>query len=481
MSANDKFPRPGSVPAPRDAGLPAPGGADAPDSADGGALAPGGLGETAPEFAEFQPDALEIEARPAPVAARLTLYAILAFVLAALAWACLAKLDRIVAAQGKITASGKNIVIQPMEASIIKDILVSEGETVKKGQPLVRLDTDFAGGGFEEQEKRRESLIAQIWRLECESSGDCPPMAAAPKEDLDLQEKILSERRQEYASRLESLDKKIDELTARLATNAAAAGQARKQIEIAKTLEDMYRDVFEKGASSKLELMRAKSGRIEAETLLKKLTNEAEEIKQSLDGAEADRESFARNWNQKIATELVDARRELDQADERGRRSSRLRELAELSAPAPGVVLELAQRSIGSVVDQGEPIMTLSPLDAPLEAEINVDAKDIGYLRAGDPARIKLDAFPFQRHGVLEGKIRTISPDAFETETPEGKGLAYRVRIEITKNELTSVPSDFRLIPGMTLTGEIKVGERRAITYLLYPVIRVFDETMREP
>ncbi len=475
MSAPPETPRPGRVPAAREQDVPARTGEPemSPPLSD-----PRNAG---PDFAEFQPDALEIEARPAPVAARLTLYAILAFLLTALAWSCLAKLDRVVAAPGKIAASGKNIVIQPMETSIIKDILVSEGQSVAKGQPLVRLDPDFSGGGFEEQEKRRQSLLAQIWRLECETSGRCPPLAAAPKEELDLQEKILDERRQEYASRLESLDKKIEELEARLHTNEAASGQARKQIEIAKTLEDMYKDVFEKGASSKLELMRAKSGRIEAETLLKKLTNEAEEIRQSLDGARADRESFIRNWNQEAATELVGARRELDQTEERGRRSSRLRELAELDAPAPGVVLELAQRAVGSVVDQGEPIMTLTPLDVPLEAEVNVDARDIGFLRVGDPARIKLDAFPFQRHGVLEGAIRTISPDAFETETPEGKGLAYRVRIAITKNGLTAVPPDFKLLPGMALTGEIKVGERRAITYLLYPVIRVFDETMREP
>lgn len=462
---------------PRDEKLPAPSDRDGPI----GRTEPPARRETAPEFADFQPDALEIEARPAPVAARLTLYAILAFLLTALAWSCLAKVDRIVTAPGKVVSSGKNISIQPLQTSIIKEILVSEGERVKAGQPLVRLDPTFAEAGYDEQEKRLYSLMAQVWRLECETTNRCAPLATVPKEEMDMQESILAERRQEYASKLEAQDKNIQEIEARLATNKTAAGQARKQIEIAKSLEAMYQDVFEKGASSKLEYMRAKSGRIDAETLLKKLNDEADELRQSLLRAKAEREGFARNWKQEAVTELVNAKRELDQVEEDQRKASRLRELSELTAPGPGIVLELAQRTEGSVVNQGEPIMTLVPLDGNLEAEVNVAARDIGFIRAGDPVRLKLDAFPFQRHGILEGTLRTISPDAFEEDSPEGQVLTYRARVAVTKTELRAVPPDFHLFPGMALTAEIKVGSRRVITYLLYPIIRTFDETMREP
>jgi len=145
------------------------------------------------------------------------------------------------------------------------------------------------------------------------------------------------------------------------------------------------------------------------------------------------------------------------------------------------VVLELVRKSVGSVVDQGEAVVTLVPLEAPLEAEAEVLAADIGFIREGDPVRVKLDAFPFQRHGVLEGLVRTISADAFEKNTAEGPRLLYRIRVAIGKTGLQAVPRDFRLIPGMGLTTEIKVGDRRVITYLLYPLIRSFDESMREP
>jgi HlyD family type I secretion membrane fusion protein len=453
-----------------------------------------------PDFARYQPHALEVELRPAPAAARLTLWLMAAFLAFAAGWACLAKVDRVVTAQGRIISPETNLVVQPMEASIIREVYVSVGQRVETGQPLAALDPTFAEAGAAELEKRAASLTAQAWRLEAEIGeppGDAgasgrkaaapvaaklpPPPQGVPEAEMEAQRALFLKRREEHHARAASLERTAAEIEARRRTNSTAAEQARKQIALAKNLEDMYRDVFEKGASSRLEYMKAQSARIEAETRLAQLGAEAGELAEALGRARAEREGFVTAWRAAAMKELVETRRELDQIAERARKAGRLRELVTLKAPKDGVVLEIVKKSAGSVVGAGEPVVTLAPANAGLEAEAEVKASDIGFIREGDPARIKLDAFPFQRHGTLDGRVRLVNPDAFEKQTPEGVQLCYRLRVNVERADLRAVPRDFRLMLGMGLTAEIRVGERRVIAYLLYPLIRSFDETMREP
>lgn len=433
------------------------------------------------EFHGFQPDAVEAELTPVPPRARWTLYLLALFVATALLWASLATVDRVVVAPGKITSRQEKLVVQPLEPSVIKEIHVSVGQRVEAGQVLVTLDPTFAEAGLDEQAKRHQSLQAAVWRLECETSDRKPPPPDVPQEEIAAQQALLDRRREEHASRLSVLDQSVRELQARLNTNASAMVQARKQIRLAQDMENMFREVFEKGASSRLEFMRAQSARIEAESQLLQLGNEALEVQQSLGKAVAEREGYVNAWRGAAMKELVETRRELDQTGERARRAARIKELVTLKAPAPGIVLDLAHKSVGSVADKTEPLITLVPLDSVLEAEAEVAAADIGFIRENDPVRIKLDAFPFQRHGLVHGSVRSISPDAFEKNTPEGAKLLYRIRVTADSIELKAVPKDFRVFPGMGLSAEIKVGDRRVITYLLYPVIRSLDETMREP
>ncbi|MBI4803723.1 MAG: HlyD family type I secretion periplasmic adaptor subunit [Desulfovibrio sp.] len=445
---------------------------------------PAKRGESSPKahgFASFQSDALEIESRPIPVRARFVLYLSAFFFLAALAWACIARMDMVVSATGKLVSGEKNMVVQPMESVVVKEVLVSVGQRVVRDQPLAILDPTFAEAGFEEQAKRRRSLAAQVWRLGCETSGTCPPPDGLAPEEVSAQREIMLKRQAENASRVNALNRSIAELEARIQTNRTAEEQARKQVAISQDLEAMYQDVFKQGASSKLEYMKAQSAKIEAESQRKKFANEALELKQSLERAKAELQTFNSSWVGGAMKELVDARRELDQVEERERKASRLKDLIVLKAPQAGIVLELGKYAAGAVVAQGETVAILVPLDGALEAEAEVRASDIGYIREGDKTRIKVEAFPFQRHGVLDGTVRTVSADAFEKDSPEGRQLMYRTRIALQGANLRAVPADMRLIPGMTLTAEIKVGSRRVITYLLYPVIRSLDETMREP
>jgi HlyD family secretion protein len=152
------------------------------------------------------------------------------------------------------------------------------------------------------------------------------------------------------------------------------------------------------------------------------------------------------------------------------------------------VVLELGQRSIGSVAKEAEPLVTLVPADNRVEAEVDVDSSDVARLRVGDSVRVKFDALPFQRHGTVDGTLRVITENSFQPDKnrngdskPDGQPAFFRARIALGPLALRDVPADFRLIPGMTATAEIKVGRRTIISYLLDPIVRLFDESLREP
>ena len=216
------------------------------------------------DLAAFLPAALEVEALQRPGRARIVLYLMAAFCVAALAWACLAEVDTIVAAQGKLVSHQQHLVVQPFETSVVKKVHVVLGQRVEKGQVLATLDPTFAEAGFDEQAKRRASFQAQLWRLECESDRSCPEPRSLEPAELALQRAVMIGREREFSSRSESLGRTTRELEARLATNKTLAEQVRKQITIAKSVEAMYHEVYEKGASSRLEYLKAESARIES-------------------------------------------------------------------------------------------------------------------------------------------------------------------------------------------------------------------------
>jgi hemolysin D len=141
------------------------------------------------------------------------------------------------------------------------------------------------------------------------------------------------------------------------------------------------------------------------------------------------------------------------------------------------------------VAKQAEALFTLVPAGSPLEAEVMIHPRDIGHVAAGQPARIKLDAFPFQKHGTVSGHVRTVSRDAFPSDG-EGRGnpgqgqpptLFYRARISLDDTGLRALPDGAGLIPGMAVQGEVRVGQKRVIAYFLYPLMQVADEGIREP
>lgn len=432
---------------------------------------------------DFQSDALEIEHRPLPRSARLTLYFLLALIATAIGWSAVSYIDRIVVAHGKLVTTAPTIVVQPMETSLIRTINVRAGDIVRQGDILATLDPTFTAADVGQLEYKLASLAAQIARLEAELD-DRPylPPEGTVTADERLQAITYAKRRQQFEARLRAFDQQLAQAEAGIATKKADWQRLSARLAVAKEVESMRAELYQGNTGSKLNLLESRSARMQVERDMQLALSQTKESEEDIGRVQAERQAFIEEWRQKVAEELATLRREHNDVAKPLDKAQKRNALVVLRSPVDAEVLEVAERSIGSVLREAESFFTLVPLNVPLEAEVSIDAKDIGFVSADALARIKLDAYPFQKHGTLTGAVRTISEDAF-TEKDKDKPQApfYRSRIVLAPPELRAVPATFRLIPGMTVSAEIKAGERTVLSYFLYPLLRGLDESIREP
>ena len=432
---------------------------------------------------DFLSDPEEIERRPVPFAALAAVYLLAALVLSAIVWASVSEIDQVVVTRGRIITPEANIVMQPLETAVVQTIDVRVGQIVKKGQKLASLDPTFAAADASQLRSRLESLDTQVARLESEIAGKAS-RADGTSADARLQASLSVEKQEHYRSRLQRLDEAIGRAQAGLITNARDQQVLGARVRSLAEIEAMQEKLMEQQYGARLKLLEAREKRLEVERDLEQALSREAELKRDLWAAQAERTTFVKEWRQKAMEELMSVRRDRDSISEQLQKADRRSTLVVLSAPADAVVLDIAKRSIGSVVKEAEPLITLVPLNTALEAEVQIETDDIGYVKLGDPARIKLDAFPFQRHGTIDGKLHTLSEDSFARERASSVGrsdLYYLGRVAVGEINLRRVPREMRLVPGMTLTAEIVVGKQTVISYFAYPLMRGLDEAIREP
>jgi hemolysin D len=431
---------------------------------------------------EFLPDVVGLEERPAPFAARALLLAIVALVVAAVVWASMVEVDRVVTARGRLVSTGRHVLIQPLETGVVRSIDVAVGQTVREGDRLAVLDPTFAEADLAAMQALLTSLDAQVARLRAELDGDTPERFSADEAEDALQRGLYLDRLATQEARARALDAEIREVAAQQLSNGRDRQSLAAQLAVYDELVEMRRGLMQRELSSRVQYLDALSQKLALERELIQRETEAPELEQRHAALVARLEGLASEARAQAAEELQKALRERDNLLEDLRKAERRKGLVELSAPADAVVLDIGKAAgVGSVIQQAEPLFTLLPLNAPLELLAEVTPSDIGRLRVGDPVRIKVDALPYQRHGTLDGAVRLISEDTFERDGPQGREAVYRVWATLESTAFRDVPEDFRLIPGMTGTGEIQIGSRRLLSYFVYPVLRVLDESFREP
>jgi HlyD family secretion protein len=440
-----------------------------------------------PEILEFQSDAVELEESAPPGLARLTLYAVALFLACATAWASLSSIDEIVVAPGKLVTTRPMLVVQPLETSIIRSIEVKVGDVVHAGQPLATLDPTFVEADADQLQGKMETLNAQIARIKAELAGKSYEPPAQPTADEILQAGLFSQRKAYYDAKLHDFATQTAQAAATLAAARDEEGVLIKRLDGLHQIDDMRSTLADKGTGSRLSYLQGHDLSLDVEANLGRVRGSQTETRQTLEKAKAERETFIEDFRRTSMEKLVELRDTRAAVGEELKKADLRRSMSILTAPSEAAVLDIAQRSIGSVAREAEPLFTLVPLNVPLEAEVTIAAKDIGYVAQNDTARVKFDAFPFQKHGTANGTVRTLSQDTFAPDqkalekAPGGASPFYRARIELPEIKLRSLPAGFRFIPGMTLQAEIVTGHRTVISYFLYPLLRGLDESLREP
>lgn len=436
---------------------------------------------------QFQSETDEIREAPEPLAARAAVFVLGGLIVVMLAMTTIASVDRVITSVGgKIVATEEPSVFQALDPSIIKSINVREGDIVSGGQLLATLDPTFAAADVSQLRQQIASLKAQVERATAEQKHRAPSFGAASDPNLApyaaLQQSLYDQQVAALNAQLHSFDEKIAEAQATVDKFKQDELRYQDREKIAQQIEDMREKLNKSGSGSLLNLLLASDTRLEALRNMEEDHNSLVEAEHTLSSLMSDRDAAIQQWNATVSQEIVTAQTALDQANAQLTKAVKHQDLVRLVAPEPSMVLSIAKLSVGSVLKEGDPLLTLVPLRTPLEAEIQIASRDIGFIRAGDPCTLKVDAFKYFEHGAAEGRVRWISEGAF-TNDGDGKevGAYYKARISIDKMKFTGVPENFRLIPGMTLSADVKVGTRSVFRYLMGGFIRGAGEAMREP
>ncbi len=430
------------------------------------------------KIVEFQPDALEIKNERLPFAVRFCVWAPLILLLAAILWAYLAKVDVVVQANGKLVTDEPTIVMKPLERSVIRKINVRIGDVVKKDQPLITFDPTINNADAERLKNEIDALTAQLNRLRAEFDGVSYP--GGPNQFEKWQQAIFKQRQEYYREKMNYYAEALLQLDASEKNKKDTLAKQKERLKEVLRLEVMYKQLHSKNAASLKDLIQMSMDRMSMEATVDSLSNDILELAHKRGTTQAEKNAFIQEWRNKISEDMVTAERDLTKNLKEYDQVVQLVKYVYLRAPCDAVVHEISSFSPGSAVREAEALITLVPMTGHIELEAEIRPQDIGRVSIGSNVRIKLTAYPFQKHGTLDGVVRNISEDTLQKEQNGGNTNYYRARITVS-GKLEQVKKSFRLIPGMEATAEIKSGDRRVIEYILYPLIKALDETAREP
>ncbi len=404
-------------------------------------------------------------------------------------WAIFGRLDIVVVADGKLIPANYLKIVQPSEAGIVKEILVREGDRVIAGQTLMRMDALFTDADLDSilQEHARKKLTLE--RIDAELGGELfEPSLTAPAA-------LAREMNSQFQANREALAAALEEEQSRLVKAQQELGAARQQKTRLEAVLPHYQEqdeAFEKliksgyagtsmGSEKRRELIEKQQELAVQEHPIASAQASIEQSRKKLRQIEAD-------YLRMLHAERSETQSQLDKLTKEMEKQLHRRALLELKAPEDGVVKDLATHTAGTVVQPGTVLASLVPLDGTLKVEVWVSNEDIGFVRAGQPVKLKFAAYPFQKYGMGHGTIEHLSADAQSEEEARDKGsmaqgqrpLRYKALVAMESTALDMNGIQYPLSVGMQTAAEILLGDRSVAEYLLSPVKKAWHEFGRE-
>ena len=439
---------------------------------------------------DFAPAILRAQHQPPSPLPRLVLYTVLGLFGVMLLWAIFGRLDIIAVAQGKLVPQSFLKIVQPAESGIVKELLVKEGDEVREGQVLIRMDTSIS----EAENKTLQSELAlkslQLRRIEAEllgaplkkEAGDSPALFAKV-------EAQYRERRQAYLDGLQQEQAALRKAKEDLSSAMEIQDKLSQTLPAYRQQEEAFAKLAKDGYATKLMALEKSRDRIEKEQDLRAQNYNVASLKASISQSEKKIAQITSTYRSQLQNEQVEAQGQYEKLQQDWEKQSHRHALLELRAPQDGIVKDLATHTVGSVVSPGTVLLTLVPRNDPMQAEVWVTNLDAGFVRPSQPVKLKFTAYPFQQYGMVQGEVLQVSPDASEAPTksdknnPGGDNLAqsgFRTIVSLKAPYLERDGVKHQLSPGMQVSAEINLGSRTVLEYLLSPIQKTMHEAGRE-
>ncbi|MBV2133360.1 HlyD family type I secretion periplasmic adaptor subunit [Pseudomonas sp. MAP12] len=417
----------------------------------------------------------------APRVVRLTIWALIGFVLFFLTWAHFAVIEEVTRGEGKAVPSSRLQKIQNLEGGIVAEIFVHDGQVVEAGTPLLRLDDTRFASNVGETEADRLALELRVERLKAEVAGlplsfpEALRSQAAALADSELA--LFDSRQKQLQDEIAGLEEQLTQRRQELREYASKQGQFRNSLTLLRQEIRMSEPLVAEGAASEVELLRLRRAEVEARGQLEATSLAIPRAEAAI--AEVERkigETHAR-FRSEALTQLNEMQTELSKVQSTGKALEDRVKRTLVTSPVRGIIKQVLVNTIGGVIQPGNDLVEIVPLDDTLLVEARIRPQDIAFLHPGQTATVKFTAYDYTIYGGLKAKLEQIGAD---TVTDEDGNSFYVIKLRTEKSHLGSSENPLLIIPGMVASVDILTGEKSILSYLLKPILRARAEALRE-
>ncbi|AFJ48163.1 HlyD family type I secretion periplasmic adaptor subunit [Shimwellia blattae] len=417
----------------------------------------------------------------APRASRITLWACFAFLMALIIWAACAQVDEVTRGEGKAIPSSRLQKIQNLEGGIISEVFVHEGEIVEAGQPLLRLDDTRFRSNVGESEADRNALIARIARLQAQL--DDKPLALSPEIERDApgvasgERELFNAQRERFRNEISGLEEQLVQRRQELLDYKSKSTQFRQSLGLLQQELRMSEPLVAAGAISKVEVLRLRRSEVETRGQLESVQLSIPRAQSAINEIESKIAEAKERYRSELLTELNEAHTNLTKTQASGKAIEDRVNRTLVTSPVRGIVQQMLVNTIGGVIQPGDELVEIVPLDDTLLVEAMVRPQDIAFLHPGQQAMIKFTAYDYTIYGGLKGSLEHISADTITDK--EGRSF-YQIHLRTNSNHLGGEENPLLIIPGMVVSVDIITGRKSVLSYLLKPILRAKAEALRE-
>ncbi|MEY4516410.1 MAG: hypothetical protein RL180_756 [Pseudomonadota bacterium] len=437
-----------------------------------------------PEEAEFLPAVLALQDSPTGPAPHVAMWSIMLLLILTVLWASFGRIDIVAVASGRVVAAGNTKIVQAPDSARITTIAVDDGQHVNAGDVLLTLDAEAAQADIQQLDQSMAAArlsVAQGRALQRAIDIGRPPVMPAvvdidPLLANEAQQRVTSQyneyqtRRQQIAAQIEQQQQQQQSIRAQLRNIATALPLVHQQ-------ETDYQNMMNKDYLPRHTLLDKQRERMELEGNQAVLNSRLNELAAAIETLHRQQNSLAAEAKRGALDTVQQGMEQTEQVQPALVKAQRQNRLMTITAPVSGTVQQLAVHTLGGMVTPAQALMAIVPDNAMVEVDALVENKDIGFVKVGQDAAVKIDTFKFTKYGTLDGKITSLSQDAIDDEK---RGPVYNARVLLAKDWLDIDGRRVRLSPGMTVSVEIKTGRRRIIEFFLTPLLQHGNESMKE-